>query len=130
MIKDGDENIVAAAIKQTNFNGDGALVEDAAVKWGIQVDIDTGLTPLTIETDSKDVVDLVLHKKSSNTEICWIIDEIQSEMLSGGNLFKIQHIPRDSNVITHALAKIAVGSGETCIWRDNFPPQFMSVITN
>lgn len=108
------------------FTGDVALVEAAAVKWGIQVAIDAGSTPLTIETDCKDV----LHKKSSNTEICWIIDEIQSEMLRGGNLFKIQHIPRDSNVITHALAKIAVGSGETCIWRNHFTPQIMSLITN
>lgn len=72
------------------FTGDVALVEAAAVKWGIQAAIDAGSTPLTIETDCKDVVDLVLQKKSSNTEICWIIEEIQSEMQREGNLLKIR----------------------------------------
>lgn len=130
VIRDGEGNVIAAAIKQTNFNGDAALVEAAAVKLGIQVAIDTGLTPLIIETDCKDVVNLVLHKKSNQTEICWIITDIQSEMQRGGNLFKFQHIPRENNVIAHNLAKMAVASGDSCIWRDSFPPQVMSVITH
>ena len=71
------------------FNRNAALVEAAAVKLCIQVAIDTGLTPLIIETDCKDVVNLVLHKKSNQTEICWIITNIQSEMQRRGKLFKI-----------------------------------------
>lgn len=57
VIRDQEGNVAAAAIKQIIFNGDVALVEAAAVKLGIQVAIDAGLTPLTIETDCKDVVD-------------------------------------------------------------------------
>lgn len=45
------------------------------------------------------------------------------------NLFKIQHIPRDCNVMAHALAKIVVANGDTCIWQDSFAPQVLSIIT-
>lgn len=70
VIRDEGRNVVATAIKQTIFSEDIALIEAATVKLGIHVAIDAGLTPLIIEIDCKDVVDLALQKKRSKNEIC------------------------------------------------------------
>lgn len=48
-----------------------------------------------------------IKKKSSRTEICWIIADIQNKM-EVDNMTVIRHIPRDCNVVAHALVKIAV----------------------
>lgn len=88
VIRDEGGNVVATAIKQAIFSEDIALIEVATVKLDIHVAIDASLTPLIIEMDCKDVVDLMLQKKSSKTGICGIIIDIQSEMQKGENLFK------------------------------------------
>ena len=80
VIRDGNGSVLAAAVQQINFNGDVAQIGAAAVKLGIQMAKDGEWTPLIIETDCKEVVELVMQKKSSRTEICWIIADIQNKM--------------------------------------------------
>lgn len=92
VIRGGNGSVLTAAVQQINFNGDVAQIGAAAVKLGIQMAKDGEWTPLIIETDCKEVVELVLQKKSSRTEICWIIADIQNKM-EGDNMTVIRHIP-------------------------------------
>lgn len=112
------------------FYGDVAQAEAAAVNFGIQIAMDAGLPPLIVETDCQEVVDFVLHKKSSRTEIFWTIAEIQNKMKKLKDKAKIQHTPRDCNAIAHALAKMALVREDTCVWKGSFPSQIMSVFSN
>lgn len=128
VIRDGNESVLPIVIQQIMFNGDIAQVEATTVNLGIQVAMDTKWTPLIIESDCKEFVDLVSQKKSSRTEICWIIAKIQNKM-KGDNMVAIQHIPRECNAAAHALAKIALASNDDCISRGSFPPQIKDVIT-
>lgn len=128
VIRDGNESVLSIVIQQIMFNGDIAQVEATTVNLGIQVAMDTKWTPFIIESDCKEFVDLVSQKKSSRTEICWIIAKIQNKM-KGDNMVAIQHIPRECNAAAHALAKIALASNDDCISRGSFPPQIKDVIT-
>lgn len=74
------------------------------------------------------MVDLVLRKKGSRTEIVWCIEDMQNK-IEGDNMIVIQHIPRECNAMAHAIAKIALACSDDCVWRESFPPQIMNVIT-
>lgn len=119
---------MATAVKKIRFNEDVAQIEATAINLGIQVAKDAGWTPLTVESDSKEVVDLVLHKRSSRTEIAWCIEDIQNK-IEGDNMIVIQHIPRECNAMAHAIAKMALECSNDCVWTESFPPQIMNVIT-
>lgn len=75
------------------FKGDVANMEAEAVIFGFQVAQQTNCMPSIIESDCKEVVELSVGKRSSRTEICWNIEEIQAK-LQNQNYFSIQHVPR------------------------------------
>lgn len=75
------------------FKGDVANMEAEAVIFGFQVAQQTNCMSSIIESDCKEVVELSVGKRSSRTEICWNIEEIQAK-LQNQNYFSIQHVPR------------------------------------
>lgn len=95
----------------------------------MKIAIESNLLSLIIETDYQDVVNFVLHKKSSKIEMCWTIVEIQNKMHRANNKVEIQQIPGDCNAIAHTLAKIALASGDNCIWKGYFSSHMMSVFS-
>lgn len=52
--------IMAAACKKVAFAGDVELAETEAMNFSIKVSVQSGLTPLVIESDAKIVVNLML----------------------------------------------------------------------
>lgn len=51
---------MAAACKKVAFAGDVELAETEAMNFSIKVSVQSGLTPLVIESDAKIVVNLML----------------------------------------------------------------------
>ncbi|KAH9671373.1 reverse transcriptase domain-containing protein [Citrus sinensis] len=121
VIRDDSGAIIIAAVNHTKYHGDVAQAETAAVNFGLQVVMEAKLSPLILETDCQDVVDFVLHNKSSRTEICWTIYEIQQKMQSFNNMVELQKIQRMCNAIAHTLAKIALANRESCAWKGECP---------
>ena len=76
VIRDSKGEVIAAAVNRTPFYGNVAQLEAGAVNFGIQIAMEADLLPLIVETDCKEVFDLVFHKQSSRTEIFWNIAEI------------------------------------------------------
>lgn len=124
VIRNSEGKCMAAAMKPSTFRGSVAFAEAEASKLGIEIAENAGLLPLIIETDSQEVVDLVLSKKGTRTEIYWIVLEIQA-CLKRLQQSKIQYTSRNCNEMAHALAKTALDQANFVSWLENIPENFM-----
>lgn len=124
VIRNSEGKCVAAAMKPSTFSGSVAFAEAEATKLGLEIAESAGCMPLIIETDSQEVVDLVLNRKSTRTEIFWIISEIQ-ERIKRLQQAKIQYESRNCNGVAHSLAKAALEQDSFVSWLDNIPETFL-----
>ncbi|KAK0606351.1 hypothetical protein LWI29_036812 [Acer saccharum] len=88
---------------------------------GILLAISSGLFPLHIETDSLQVVNLVLEGGHSSADVGPVIDDI----LKSCSLipsWTISHVPRKSNLVVHNLAKMSLSAASDCVWLNRCPP--------
>ncbi|KAL9408519.1 hypothetical protein AB3S75_046982 [Citrus x aurantiifolia] len=80
VIQNSKGEVVAAAVQKVFFKGDVANMEAEAVIFRIQVAQQINCMPSIIESDCKKVVEFSMGKRSSRTEICWNIEEIQAKL--------------------------------------------------
>ncbi|KAH9728345.1 putative reverse transcriptase/RNA-dependent DNA polymerase [Citrus sinensis] len=120
VIRNSQGQVVVAAIKSINFQGDVSIAEAKAVQWGMEVASKASFTNVIVETDCSMVADLANNKVSNKTEIWWTIAEIQSSRQDFQSI-DFQHVPRQCNTSAHSLAKRALKSSGSVIWRDEFP---------
>ena len=116
-------------MKPAEFHGSIAFAEAEATKFGLEIAEQAGCLPLIVETDSQEVVDLVLNRKGARKEIFWLISEIQA-ILSRMQQSKFQHILRSGNSAAHSLAKLALKQDTVISWLENIPESILSVITD
>ncbi|KAH9695348.1 putative reverse transcriptase/RNA-dependent DNA polymerase [Citrus sinensis] len=126
IIRNSNGEVVAAAVQQSCFQLSSTHMEAEAVILGIKSAQRAGFSPMIIETDSQEVVDLTLSKKVSITETSWLIADIQ-ESIQSSNQFSIQYTPRECNVTAHDLAKKALEFENSAFWEGSFPPQIVSL---
>lgn len=103
-------------------------MEVEAMLLGFQSAQQADCFPLILESDSKEVVELALSKKSSKAEISWRIAEIQEKMKVQTSA-SITYVSRSCNFIAHYLAKAALDFYKQVLWLGNFPEQ-VKCITN
>ncbi|KAH9657893.1 putative reverse transcriptase/RNA-dependent DNA polymerase [Citrus sinensis] len=120
VIRNSQGQVVVTAVKSINFQGDVSIAEAKAVQWGMEVASKASFTNVIVETDCSMVADLANNKVSNKTEIWWTIAEIQSSRQDFQSI-DFQHVPRQCNTSAHSLAKRALKSSGSVIWRDEFP---------
>ena len=120
VIRNSQGQVVVAAVKSINFQGDVSIAEAKAVQWGMEVASKASFTNVIVETDCSMVADLANNKVSNKTEIWWTIAEIQSSRQDFQSI-DFQHVPRQCNTSAHSLVKRALKSSGSVIWRDEFP---------
>ncbi|KAH9791666.1 reverse transcriptase-like protein [Citrus sinensis] len=76
VIRDARGKVIAAATKPSCFQQEVAYAEAEAARFGVAIAEKVGCWPLIIETDSQEVVDLVLNKKSTRTELYLVISDL------------------------------------------------------
>lgn len=126
VVRDSRGDCVAAAAQRTTLKGNVADMEAEAVLLGIQVARKANCAHFVIESDSKEVVELVLKRKNSLAEISRNIEEIQ-DCLKGQSTATIQFVPRRCNVIAHNLAEVAPDREDPVFWIGNFPVSTVDV---
>lgn len=107
VVRDSNGEVVAATIQRSMFQRSSPHMEAEAVNLGIKIAQNARYSLMIIESDSQEVMDLILSKKDNIMETSWIIADIQ-ESIQRLNQFSIHHIPRECNVIAHSLAKKAL----------------------
>lgn len=73
VIRNYEGKYIPAATKPSEFYGSVTFTEAKATKFGLEIAKKAGCLPLIIETDSQEVIDLVLNGRSTQIEIYWII---------------------------------------------------------
>lgn len=128
VIRNSRGKIVAAAVKRVMYRGNVTSMEVEAVLFGIQNAIQANCMPMIIESNSTEVVELSLRRKSSLTEIAWTIEEIQT-MLKSWNPSRIQYFSRNCNVIADSLAKLVLSFERPALWLEKFPDDAMMLFS-
>ncbi|KAL9462818.1 hypothetical protein AB3S75_000761 [Citrus x aurantiifolia] len=82
-----------------------------------------------METDCKEVVDLLNNTKGNRTGISWVISDIQEQRQDFKEV-KFRHIPRTCNTCAHSLAKFAVGANTSAVWLDHIPDEILNVLNS
>ncbi|KAK3212575.1 hypothetical protein Dsin_017281 [Dipteronia sinensis] len=85
------------------------VAETIAVLRGYQLEVDSGLLPVVVETDAFNVVKQVNLRIISNTEIENVICDIQ-------HLVRSVNVPRKANVVAHGLAQMNMSITEDHFW--------------
>lgn len=129
VIKSSRGNTIAAAVERIPFQGNVACMEAEAALFGLQKFIQVNCVPIIIESDSSEVVDLSLSRKDSMTEIGWTIAEIQ-KLLKSQNLSRIQHAPRECNVVADSLAKLALKFESPALCLEKFPDDVLMLLSD
>lgn len=75
-IGDSNGNVMATIVQISVFQNSIANLVAEAVRLGIKIAWNSGRSLMTIESDLKEVVDLILNMKDSLTEIFWTISTI------------------------------------------------------
>ena len=96
------------------------FAEAEAMSWGLNIVKHVGLPDIIIESNSQDVIDFVNNRKSSKTEIQWMISEVQNKM-KDFNTIKVGHTSRSYYAISHSLAKLGLERCETIVWVGSCP---------
>ncbi|KAL9435897.1 hypothetical protein AB3S75_022042 [Citrus x aurantiifolia] len=129
IIRDANKDVIAAAVTSTKLHSDVTFAEAEAIKWGLSVAVEKGLARVIVESDSQEAVDFVNNRKSSRTEIQWLVAETQSS-LRDFSAWKIQQTPRSCNVIAHSIVKLTLEKCKTVVWVDSYPSEVMELFNS
>ncbi|KAL5839765.1 hypothetical protein ACOSQ4_012373 [Xanthoceras sorbifolium] len=81
--------------------------EAQAIFAGVQLACDIGIYPDVIESNCKRVVDLLNGAGSAHSELGLIISQIHNYP-SRGNIVSFSFVPRATNAVVHAFARLAL----------------------
>ncbi|KAJ4720548.1 Ribonuclease H-like domain containing protein, partial [Melia azedarach] len=83
VVRNTKGEVMAAATWSHTFPEDVEFVEALAVYEGLKLARSVGLCPLVIESDCRNVVELIMEKTKSYCEIGWLVAEIQALIKDG-----------------------------------------------
>ncbi|KAL9425662.1 hypothetical protein AB3S75_032598 [Citrus x aurantiifolia] len=112
IVRDANGEILAVGIKQAQFRGRVSLAEVEAILWGLQVAKQASSSSLIVETDCKEVAELLNNTKGSRTEIHWILSDIHRERMNFQHV-QFSFISRTCNTYAHALARFTLRNSST-----------------
>ena len=98
-------------------NGSNNLVEAMSLFWGLQLISEMKLKEITIEGESKLIIDLVKGASQPRWNIQNIIMDIK-KILEGMESVHLQHIYREGNKVAHVAAATGFKRMEITCWRN------------
>lgn len=128
VIRNPEGKVVAAAMKTTIFLDKVDYAEAEATQFGLEIAEQAGCIPVIMESDSQEVVSLMSCKKSTRTEIFWVVAEVHDRIKRLKHV-KVQYTPRNCNSVAHSLAKLALELNDFVCWVDDIPDQFLYLFT-
>lgn len=126
VFKDSAGRMVVAATKVSEDAYDTEITEAQTILCGAQWALEASLTPIIIESDALNVVNLIRGSTTSLNEIDWFVAKIR-ETIRDPSLFWIQFRPRVCNITAHDLTSIVCKRGVNNFWRDDFPSDIMYI---
>ncbi|KAK3184756.1 hypothetical protein Dsin_032042 [Dipteronia sinensis] len=97
------------------------VVKTVAIRQGLQLACESGLYPVTFESDTKVVIDWINNGSKAGANVELIIVDILALLKSLGCV-SVCYTPRQANQVAHYLAKNALSNDEDCYWLEEYPP--------
>lgn len=118
---------MAAATSKKPCLGDVEITKASVILEGIKLAADVALSPLLIESDSKNVVNFILNGTSSRGELDWILYEIRV-MIEQNNQYQMTYTFRSYNLVAHALQKMTFSNSTPRVWIEEVPIQIETLL--
>ncbi|KAI9195894.1 hypothetical protein LWI28_019143 [Acer negundo] len=119
VIRDFEGCVVGSSTQRLAANFSPLVAEATALFRGIVFALEAGLTPLTAETDSKMVVDLIECGSSPRSDVGTIIFDIFQLIMT--HCIPVRFALRFANMVAHSLAKLSLSSSEDLFYLESYP---------
>ncbi|KAM6591513.1 hypothetical protein CsatA_014118 [Cannabis sativa] len=96
------------------------MAEAMALRLGLNWCCNVRLPLSSIYTDCQQLVHKIFSRKSERSALADVISDIKNS-LSHLPIVAVYHIPRDSNIHAHHMAKGALGLDKELVWKDACP---------
>ncbi|KAL5810001.1 hypothetical protein ACOSQ4_026569 [Xanthoceras sorbifolium] len=97
------------------------LAETLAIRRGMQLALETGLSPLLLESDCLGAINAVKARSVLCSDMGLVLADICS-LSSNLNVVSFSFIPREANKVADSLAKFALGLSSDLFWLESCPP--------
>ncbi|KAJ4719007.1 Ribonuclease H-like domain containing protein [Melia azedarach] len=126
VVRNEKGEVLATATWRHIFPNDVEFVEALTIYEGLKLALSVRLHPLLIESDSKNMVDLILGKSKSFYEIRWLNSKIQAVT----NVVRclVQFVPKACNMVADRLTKLALLYPDNCVWLEEAPLELDSLL--
>ena len=121
VIRNAEGLVMAASSQRLVASFPPHIAEASAIRVGIQLAIDTGLNPITVESDAAVVVNWINGELDLLSEVGTIITDIKY-LLHQIQCVAVTFVPRLANMVAHCLAKFALSCDEDRFWLEDDPP--------
>jgi ribonuclease HI len=126
ILRDSGGNFIAACCDSNDHAIDVHSMEAAALLAGLQLADAIGCHSLSVESDSREVVETVLNPFEFGGTGAVIIDDCR-QLLASLGMATIRHCPREANGVAHTLARHGASQGLGQVWLD-VPPSFLILV--
>ncbi|KAK3204140.1 hypothetical protein Dsin_018186 [Dipteronia sinensis] len=97
------------------------VAEAMAILSGLEFVANTGLLPSILESDALGVVNMINADSVGSTDFSLVILDIK-ECIRGLRVHLVSFVSRNTNVVAHEIAKLAIVARKDLFWMETYPP--------
>ncbi|KAK6152513.1 hypothetical protein DH2020_015148 [Rehmannia glutinosa] len=120
VIRNATGEVILAGASRSNKTGSSTYIEGLAMIFALTRTVETGLSNIHIESDSKCLVDGIHGKPLADIQGDIIIEDILA-LARQANILSFSHVHREANKLAHALAHCIQDRNSEIIWRNEVP---------
>ena len=129
IIRDFKGLVITALVEKIPYSGSVEVLEALAARRATRFVVEVGLTAFEFEGDSEVVWRALRTADGAHSSMGEIIKDTMS-ILGSLRTFSFSHTRRQSNYVTHALAKRAIVSFPLLVWIEHVPTDISHVVTS
>lgn len=120
VVRNENGGVILAGAKRERVAGASELAEAMALRFGLGISLQSGLSNLLVETDSEIVVRAIMRDNDVDPYTMLIIEDIK-KLMDRSQTTKVTWLHRNANQVAHAIAHIGDVEGFEKIWIEDFP---------
>ncbi|KAL5743416.1 hypothetical protein ACOSQ2_026532 [Xanthoceras sorbifolium] len=121
MIRNSAGLVMAAGSVKLCGSFSPSLAETLAIRRGMQLALETGFSPLLLESDCLGAINAVKARSVLCSDMGLVLADIFS-LSSNLNVVSFSFIPREENKVADSLAKFALGLSSDLFWLESCLP--------
>ena len=122
-LRDHDGKLLRAQALWYGDVSNSMMMEAYAIRDGVRLAGDIGLTDIIVESDAQQLVKLWDSMAFDRSEVAPILNEVLV-LSESFRFFKLVFVAREANELAHLCAKQASSNRRRCLWI-NFVPPFL-----